>query len=99
MNVLKGPEGQRLLDSMGTSHGLPGRFMRWLQQHGGYEGVTVAAHSAALGQGKWLIFVPVRGKPGTKRTVDILRSQGAGEIFPFRRWAVQFFPPSCRLKP
>ncbi|MEU6404852.1 hypothetical protein [Streptomyces sp. NPDC046985] len=73
--------------------------MRWLQQHGGYEGVTVAAHSAALGQGKWLIFVPVRGKTETKRTVDILRAQGGSEIFHLRRWTVQFFPPSYRLKP
>ncbi|MGW3210472.1 hypothetical protein [Streptomyces sp. NPDC001135] len=61
VNVLKEPEGQHLLDNKGTSHGLYGRFMRGLQ-HGGYEGETVAAHSAALSQGKWLIFVPARGQ-------------------------------------
>ncbi|QTE01948.1 hypothetical protein [Streptomyces cyanogenus] len=98
VNVLKGPEGQRLLDSKGTSHGLYGRFMRGLQ-HGGYEGETVAAHSAALSQGKWLIFVPVRGKDEARRTVDILRSHGGSDIFHFRRWAVQFFPPTYRLMP
>ncbi|WP_306192009.1 hypothetical protein [Streptomyces sp. MK5] len=82
---------QRLLDSKGTFHGLLSRFMRWLQ-HGGYESETLAAHSAALSQGKWLIFVPVRGKNEARRTVDILRSHGGSEIFHFRRWAVQFFP-------
>ncbi|MFF8314546.1 hypothetical protein [Streptomyces lydicus] len=93
VNVLKGPEGLRLLDSKGTTHGLLGRFMRWLQR-GGYESETLAAHSAALSQGKWLIFVPVRGKNEARRTVDILRSHGGSEIFHFRRWAVQFFPPN-----
>ncbi|WP_159007223.1 hypothetical protein [Streptomyces sp. NRRL S-813] len=91
VNMLKGPEGLRLLDSKGTSHGLPGRFMRWLQ-HGDYESETLAAHSAALSQGKWLIFVPVRGKNEARRTVDILRSHGGSVISHFRRWAVQLFP-------
>ncbi|MGW0207211.1 hypothetical protein ACWDZ8_15875 [Streptomyces sp. NPDC003233] len=91
VNVLKGPEGQRLLDSKGTSHGLLGRFTRWLQ-HGGYESETLAAHSAALSQDKWLIFVPVRSKDQARQTVEILRSHGGSEIFHFRRWAVQFFP-------
>lgn len=98
VNVLKGPEGQRLLDRRGTSHGLLGRFTRWLQ-HGGYEGRTLAAHYAALSQGRWLIFIPVRDKNEVRRTIDILRSHGGSEIFHFRRWAVQFFPPHYRLKP
>ncbi|MFH9982491.1 hypothetical protein ACH4ND_25270 [Streptomyces sp. NPDC017179] len=98
VNVLQGPEGQRLLDSMGTPRRLLGRFMRWLQ-HGGYESETLAAHSAALSQDKWLIFVPVRGKNEARRTVDILRSHGGSEIYHFRRWAVQFFPSNYRLKP
>ncbi|MFF9127866.1 hypothetical protein ACF09J_32160 [Streptomyces sp. NPDC014889] len=98
VNVLKGPKGQRLLDREGTSRGLLGRIMRGLQ-HGGYESETLAAHSAALSQDKWLIFVPVRGKDEARRTVDILRSHGGSEIFHFRRWAVQFFPPNYRLKP
>lgn len=98
VNVLKGPVGQRLLDSEGTSHRLLGRFMRWLQ-HGGYESETLAAHCAALSQGRWLIFVPVRSKDEARRTIDTLRSHGGSEIYHFRRWAVQSFPPNYRLKP
>ncbi|MFF8990356.1 hypothetical protein ACF09H_10500 [Streptomyces sp. NPDC014983] len=98
VNVLHGPEGQRLLDREGTSHGFLGRFMRGMQ-HGGYESETLAAHSAALSQDKWLIFVPVRGKKEARQTVDIFRSHEGSEIFQFRRWAVQFFPPNYRLKP
>ncbi|MGW3512125.1 hypothetical protein [Streptomyces sp. NPDC000994] len=98
VNVLKGPEGQHLLDRKGISHGLISRFMRWLQ-HGGYEGVTLTAHSAALKQNKWLIFIPVRNKNELRRTVGILRSHGGREIYHFRRWAVQSFPPQYRFKP
>ncbi|MEU6008868.1 hypothetical protein [Streptomyces sp. NPDC047453] len=97
VNVLKGPEGRRILDNRGTSHGLLGRLMRRLQ-HGGYESETLAVHCEALSQGKWLIFIPVRGKNEVRRTVDILRSHAGSEIFHFRRWAVQFFPPNYRLK-
>lgn len=98
VNVLQGPEGQRLLDSEGIPRGLLGRFVRGLQ-HGGYESETLAAHSAALSQDKWLIFVPVRNKDEARRTVDILRAHGGSQIFHFRRWAVQFFPPNYRMKP
>lgn len=97
VNVLTGSEGQQLLKK-GRSHGPLGRFVRWLQ-HWGYERTTLAMHYKALDQGKWLIFIPVRDKKEAVRAIRILRSRHASEVFHFRHWAVQYFPPKYQLKP
>ncbi|MFD4542952.1 hypothetical protein [Streptomyces bauhiniae] len=97
VNLLSGSEGQQLL-SRGRSRGLLGGFVRWLQ-HWGYERTTLEMHNDALRHGKWLIFVPARNNKEAGRVIEILRAHSAAEVFHFRHWAVQYFPPKYQLKP
>jgi hypothetical protein len=91
VDVLSGPEGARLLDRRGAGHGVLARLLRLLQR-GAYEGNTLKVHGAALDQGNWVVYVPVRGKGALRNVVEVLRAHGGRGILYFRRWAVEAFP-------
>lgn len=91
VNVLSGPEGAHLLDRRGAGHGVLARLIRLLQQ-GTYDGKALTVHGLALIQGRWVLYVPVRGKGQLRKVLVILRAHGARKILHFRRWAMETFP-------
>jgi hypothetical protein len=95
VHVLTGPEGARLLDRTGTSHGLRARLLR-LAQRGAYEGNALEAHERALNNGHHVIFVPVRNEDRRSRVFDILRTVGGYYIFHFRLWSIESCNRSSR---
>jgi hypothetical protein len=88
VNVLTGPEGARLLDRTGSSHGLLARLLR-LVQWGAYEGNALDSHERALNDGRNVIYVPVRGDDQRTRVVDILRTAGGHYLLHFHLWSIE----------
>jgi len=91
VNVLSGPEGARLLDRSGSSHGLRARLLRLLQR-GAYEADTLRAHEQALNDGHHVIYVPVRGEEAVRSVADVLRAAGGRYLLYFGRLSVAQLP-------
>jgi hypothetical protein len=91
VNVLSGPEGARLLDRTGTSHGLRGRLLR-LAQWTASEYEALDAHEKALIDGGHVLYIPLKGSDQRRRVVNIIRDHGGYWITHFRPWVIERFP-------
>jgi hypothetical protein len=88
VNVLSGPRGAMLLDPTGVRHGLRGRLLRWRQRYG-YETDALGIHTAALLDGRHVVYVPMRGDQERQRTIDILHARGGHHLLHFHRWTIE----------